>query len=49
LLDIHDSELLFFEVLDDLKEYLDDLVIVGGWLVYLFLISQGGYVHRQRK
>ncbi len=36
MLDIHDSELLFFEVLDDLKEYLDDLVIVGGWLAYLY-------------
>jgi hypothetical protein len=36
LLGIHESELLFFEVLDDLKDYLDDLVIVGGWLAYLY-------------
>ncbi|NLN49169.1 MAG: hypothetical protein GX154_08850, partial [Clostridiales bacterium] len=35
MLDLHNSELLFFEVLADLKEYLDDLVVVGGWLAYL--------------
>ena len=36
MLDLHNSELLFFEVLADLKEYLDDLVVVGGWLAYLY-------------
>lgn len=36
MLNIHDTELLFFEVLDDLKEYLEDLVVVGGWLAYLY-------------
>lgn len=36
MLYINDSELLFFEVLADLKEYLDDLVVVGGWLAYLY-------------
>jgi len=36
LLYINDSELLFFEVLADLKEYLYDLVVVGGWLAYLY-------------
>jgi len=36
LLNIHDTEILFFGVLDDLKEYLEDLVVVGGWLAYLY-------------
>jgi len=30
--DIKRLELLFFEVLKDLKDYLDDLTLVGGWL-----------------
>ena len=30
--DIKRLELLFFEVLHDLKDYLDDLTLVGGWL-----------------
>lgn len=29
-------ELLFFEVLEDLKDYLDDLTLVGGWLPYVY-------------
>lgn len=29
-------ELLFFEVLQDLKDYLDDLTLVGGWLSYVY-------------
>jgi len=29
-------ESLFFEVLEDLKEYLDDLTLVGGWLPYIY-------------
>jgi hypothetical protein len=29
-------ELLFFEVLKDLKDYLDDLTLVGGWLSYVY-------------
>ena len=27
---------IFFRVLDDLKEYLDDLTLVGGWLAYVY-------------
>jgi len=27
---------LFFRVLDDLREYLDDLTLVGGWLAYVY-------------
>ena len=34
--DIKRLELLFFEVLQDLKDYLDDLVLVGGWLSYIY-------------
>jgi len=30
--DIKQLELLFFEVLKDLQDYLDDLTLVGGWL-----------------
>ena len=29
-------ELLFFEVLEDLRNYLDDLTLVGGWLPYVY-------------
>ena len=29
-------ELLFFKVLQDLKDYLDDLTLVGGWLSYVY-------------
>jgi len=29
-------ESVFFKVLDDLKEYLDDLTLVGGWLSYVY-------------
>jgi len=29
-------ELLFFEILEDLKDYLDDLTLVGGWLPYVY-------------
>jgi len=34
--DIKRLELLFFEVLQDLKDYLDDLILVGGWLSYVY-------------
>lgn len=34
--DIKRLELLFFEVLQDLKDYLDDLTLVGGWLFYVY-------------
>ena len=34
--DIKRLELLFFEVLQDLKNYLDDLTLVGGWLSYVY-------------
>jgi len=29
-------ESMFFKVLDDLKDYLDDLTLVGGWLSYVY-------------
>jgi hypothetical protein len=29
-------ESTFFKVLSDLKEYLDDLTLVGGWLSYVY-------------
>ena len=29
-------ESLFFEVLEDLKDYLDDLTLVGGWMPYVY-------------
>ncbi len=28
-------EAVFFDVLEDLKEYLPDLTIVGGWMPFL--------------
>lgn len=34
--DLKQLELLFFEVLEDLKDYLDDLTLVGGWLPYVY-------------
>ncbi len=34
--DIFSHELLFFEVINDLREYLEDLVVVGGWLAFLY-------------
>jgi len=34
--DIKQLELLFFEVLKDLEDYLDDLTLVGGWLSYVY-------------
>jgi hypothetical protein len=34
--DVKRLELLFFEVLQDLKDYLDDLTLVGGWLSYVY-------------
>jgi hypothetical protein len=34
--DIKRLELLFFEVLKDLQDYLDDLTLVGGWLSYVY-------------
>lgn len=30
------SENIFFGVLDDIKNYLDDLTLVGGWLPYIY-------------
>ncbi len=29
-------EIIFFKVLEDLKDYLDDLTLVGGWLPYVY-------------
>lgn len=34
--DIKRLELLFFKVLQDLEDYLDDLTLVGGWLSYVY-------------
>jgi hypothetical protein len=34
--DLKQLELLFFEILEDLKDYLDDLTLVGGWLPYVY-------------
>ena len=34
--DIKRLGLLFFEVLQDLKDYLGDLTLVGGWLSYVY-------------
>lgn len=31
-----DFESIFFKVLEDLKDYLPDLVLVGGWLSYIY-------------
>ncbi len=36
MIDIDSYEFLFFEVINDLKEYLEDLVVVGGWLAFLY-------------
>jgi len=36
LLEIKRIESMFFEVLDDLKDYLEDLTLVGGWMPYIY-------------
>ena len=33
---LSETETLFFNVLEDLKEYLADLTLVGGWVPYVF-------------
>ncbi len=35
-MDLKKIETVFFDVLEDLKEYLPDLTIVGGWMPYLY-------------
>ena len=34
--DLDKLETIFFEVLEDLKDYHDDLTLVGGWLSYVY-------------
>jgi len=36
-------ESVFFQVLDDLAEYLGDLTLVGGWLSYVYAKYLWGY------
>ena len=36
LADLDKLETIFFEVLEDLKDYHDDLTLVGGWLSYVY-------------
>jgi len=36
LIKLSETETLFFNVLEDLKEYLVDLTLVGGWVPYVF-------------
>ena len=33
---LDEIETLFFQILEDLKEYLSDLTLVGGWLPYMY-------------
>ena len=37
MLKLNKSEKVFYEVLHDLKEYLDGLTLVGGWLPYIYV------------
>jgi len=32
----NEIEALFFNVLEDLKDYLSDLILVGGWVPYVY-------------
>ena len=34
--DLDKLETIFFEVLEDLKDYHEDLTLVGGWLSYVY-------------
>ena len=34
--EIENIEIIFFKVLENLKEYLADLTLVGGWLPYVY-------------
>jgi len=36
LIKLSEIETLFFNVLEDLKEYLVDLTLVGGWVPYVY-------------
>jgi len=36
LTSLYKLEFLFFRVLEDLKSYLNDLTLVGGWLPYVY-------------
>lgn len=36
MIELEYLESTFFKVLSDLKEYLDDLTLVGGWLSYVY-------------
>ena len=35
-MDLDKSESIFFDVLEDLKDYLPDLTLVGGWVPYVY-------------
>ena len=35
-MELRKTESVFFDVLEDLKDYLADLTIVGGWLPFLY-------------
>lgn len=41
-------ETVFFNVLDDLKDYLNDLTIIGGWQESLLVCSKSSLVSIQR-
>lgn len=34
--DFEKIEVIFFKVLKDLKDYLEDLTLVGGWIPYIY-------------
>ena len=34
--EIENIETIFFNVLEDLKDYLTDLTLVGGWMPYVY-------------
>jgi len=36
LTEIENIETIFFNVLEDLKDYLADLTLVGGWMPYVY-------------
>jgi len=36
LTEIENIETIFFKVLEDLKDYLVDLTLVGGWMPYVY-------------
>lgn len=36
MIDLGQIEAAFFNVLEDLKDYLDDLALIGGWMSYIY-------------